>query len=280
MSTERIRSPFHRAAANFRVIRNAERKEEAEILLYDEIGFFGIEAKAFVNEITAVAATAKTIHLRINSPGGSVFDGIAIANAIKEVKDRSDVRVIAHVDSLAASMASVIALAAHETLMAENAFFMIHDPWTFTIGNASQLRKDADLLDKLGDTAIRAAYIAKTGKSEDEIKAWMADETWFTAEEALAAGFVDSIEKKSEVKASFDLSVFAKTPAALAESDAEINPREVERLLRDAGMSRNEAKTFVSGGLDALEQRDAVPDEREVKQLNEWALTLAAKIAA
>lgn len=277
MSTERIRSPFHRAAANFRVIRNSERKEEAEILLYDEIGFFGVDANSFVRDLKAI--DAETIHLRINSPGGSVFDGVAIHNALKD----HPARIVSHIDSLAASMASVIALAGDEISMAENAFLMIHDPWTLTIGNSEQLRKDADLLDKLGDTVIRSSYMAKTGKSEEEIKAWMADETWFTAEEALAAGFVDSIEKKSEVKAKFDLSVFAKTPRALAESDAEINPREVERLLRDAGMSRNEAKTFVSGGLGALEQRDAVDDERaarELREKREWALTLAAKIAA
>lgn len=273
MSTERIRSPFHRAAANLRVVRN-EAKEEAEIMLYDEIGFFGVDANSFVRELKAI--DARTIHLRINSPGGSVFDGVAIYNALKD----HPARIVTHVDSLAASMASVIALAGDEIIMAENAFLMIHDPWTLTVGNAEQLRKDADLLDKLADTTIRTTYMAKTGKTEDEIKAWMADETWFTAEEALAAGFVDSVEKRSEVKAKFDLSVFAKAPAALAEPNTEINPREVERLLRDAGMSRTEAKAFIAGGLDALSQRDAVGDGREVEELQAAAKSLIQKLAA
>lgn len=277
MSTERIRSPFHRAAANFRVIRNAERKEEAEILLYDEIGFFGIDANSFVRELKAI--DAETIHLRINSPGGSVFDGVAIHNALKD----HPARIVTHIDSLAASVAGVIALAGDEVVMAENAFFMVHNPWTLTVGNADQLRKDADLLDKLADSAIRTSYAAKTGKSEDEIRAWMADETWFTAEEALAAGFVDSIERKSEVKAKFDLSVFAKAPAALAGPDVELTKRDMEKLLRDVGLTQSEAKAVVAGGFDALSHRDDDDAERAalaVTELNEWALTLAAKIAA
>lgn len=277
MSTERIRSPFHRAAANFRVIRNTERQSEAEILLYDEIGFFGIDANSFVRELKTI--DAETIHLRINSPGGSVFDGVAIHNALKD----HPAKIVSHIDSLAASMASVIALAGDEIVMAENAFFMIHDPWTLTVGNAQQLRKDADLLDKIADTTIRTSYMTKTGKSEDEVRAWMADETWFTAEEALAAGFVDSIEKKSEVKAKFDLSVFAKAPKALAESDAKLTKRDMEKLLRDVGLTQSEAKAVVAGGFDALSHRDDDETERAARELEEkkeWALTLAAKIAA
>lgn len=270
MSTERIRSPFHRAAANLRVVRN-EAQDEAEILLYDEIGGFGIEANRFIAELKAV--DAKTIHLRVNSPGGSVFDGVAIYNALKD----HPAKIVTHIDSLAASISSVIALAGDEIVMAENAFMMIHDAWTLTIGSAAELRKVADVLDKVNASVLLPAYTTKTGKTEDEIKAWMADETWFTAEEALAAGFVDSIEKRSEVKAKFDLSVFAKAPAALTESDAEITSREIERLLRDAGMSRKEAKAFVASGFDALSQRDAGDDEREVE---EAARALIAKLAA
>lgn len=277
MSTERIRSPFHRAAANFRVIRNAEKQSEAEILLYDEIGFFGISANEFVRELKNI--DAETIHIRINSPGGSVFDGVAMHNALKD----HPARIVAHIDSLAASIASVIALAGDEIVMAENAFFMIHNPWTLAVGDAEQLRKDADLLDKVADSTIRTSYMAKTGKSEDEIKAWMADETWFTAEEALAAGFVDSIEKKSGVKAKFDLSVFAKAPAALAGQDIELTKRDVEKLLRDVGLTQSEAKAVVAGGFDALSHRDDDEAERaarEVEERKQWALTLAAKIAA
>lgn len=266
----RIRSPFHRAAANFRVVKNAARQDEAEILLYDEIGFFGVDAQSFARDLKAIDAA--TIHLRINSPGGSVFDGVAIHNALKD----HPARIIVHIDSLAASMASVIALAGDEVRMAENAFFMIHDPWTLTIGNAAQLRKDADLLDKLAESTIRTAYIAKTGQTEAQVRAWMADETWFTAEEAKAAGFIDAIETKSTVKAAFDLSVFAKAPAALAESDADLSKREVERILRDAGLSRDAAKAFVAGGFDALTQRD-VADDAELEAV---ATALLATLAA
>lgn len=246
------RSPFFSRNLNMKVTQS---EGEAEILLYDEIGFFGISANEFVSSLKDIEA--ETIHLRINSPGGSVFDGTAIYNALKD----HPAKIITHVDALAASMASIIALAGDEVLMAENAFFMIHDPWTLTIGNATQLRKDADLLDKITTSTIKTAYQAKTGKSEAEIAAWMTDETWFTAEEALANGFIDRIEKKTGVKAAFDLSVFSKTPKALKMSDEEITKRDLERALRDAGLSRENAKAVIAKGFEALSPRDAETED-------------------
>src|SRR5690242_9572182 len=135
---------------------------EADVLLYDEIGFWGVQAKPFIQELQAL--DVETIHLRINSPGGSVFEGIAIANALQQL----EAKVITHVDALAASIASIIAVAGDEVHMAENAFLMIHNAWTLSIGDAAQLRKDAALLDKIGGSLVDA-YVKKTGASIDQV---------------------------------------------------------------------------------------------------------------
>jgi ATP-dependent Clp protease protease subunit len=255
----RDKSPFNRSAPDLKIVRN-EQADEAEILIYDEIGFWGIVASDFKRALAQV--DAKTIHVRINSPGGSVFDGIAIYNALRE----HPAHVVTHIDSLAASIASVIALAGDEVKIAKNAYMMIHDPWTVTIGNAEQLRKDAGLLDKFSQT-ILDVYAARSSEKPDDLKQLMHDETWLTADEALDMGLVDEVVDTSDVKAQFDLSVFAHVPAALAGSGNTEPPniRDLERSLRDAGLSRSAAKAVLASGYQALEpQRDAALDEAEV----------------
>lgn len=254
------RSPFRRVQANLRV---AQTETEAEILLYDEISFWGVSAEMFRRELDAISAP--TINLRINSPGGDVFDSLAIYNALKEHPSR----VVTHIDGVAASMASVIALAGDEVRMAENAFFMVHQPWSFVIGNATDLRKEADLLDKVAGS-LSLAYTQKTGKSADEIAAIMDAETWMNADEALEAGFVDEVvrdakEEPESIAAVFDLSIFANVPESLTATPAEPTIRDLERALRDAGLSQIAAKQFVSAGRAAAEQRDvAEAGERDV----------------
>jgi ATP-dependent protease ClpP protease subunit len=232
------------------------RNDEAEILLYDEIGFFGIRAQDFVRDLKAIEAA--TIHLRLNSPGGDVFEGLTIFNALRQ----HGAKIVAHVDGFAASIASVIALAGEEVRMAENAFFMIHNPFTITIGDAADHRKTAEVLDKVEGT-LAGVYVAKTDAGEEQVAEWMAAETWFTAEEAKDAGFADAIDgpaAESEAAARWDLSVFEHAPAALAARERPPTVREVERLLRDAGFSRSEAEKVASQGmpaLTALSPRDA-----------------------
>jgi ATP-dependent Clp protease protease subunit len=240
------RSPFNRTLPDYRIVRADDGSGDVELFLYDEIGFWGIQASTFVRDLKSI--DAETIHLRINSPGGSVFDGVAIANAIREHK----ATVIVHVDALAASIASVIALAGDEVHMADNAFLMIHNAWTGVVGNADDLRKTADILDKVDDSAIVRTYMNKTGADEAQVREWMKDETWFTAEEALAEGFIDVVDAQSDTQASFDLSVFAHAPAALARREAPPVPKDLERALRDAGLSRAEAKALMAGGLKAV----------------------------
>jgi ATP-dependent Clp protease, protease subunit len=243
------RSAFRRSQPSLRV---ALAEAEAEIVLYDEISWWGITAEMFKRELSAIASP--TINLRINSPGGDVFDSLAIYNMVRE----HPARVITHIDGLAASMASVVALAGDEVRMADNAFFMVHDPWSVVIGNATDLRKEADLLDKVGGS-LALAYQEKTGADPEQIAAWMKAETWFTAAEAVEAGFVDQISgaaKDSEPAALFDLSVFANLPDPLKGEPADPTIRDLERALRDVGLSQIAAKQFVAAGRAAASQRD------------------------
>jgi len=163
----------------------AEDNSSVEISIYDAIGGHDVNAKQFVNELKEI--NTETINLRINSPGGSVIDGNAMFNALQ----RHPAKVVTHIDGLAASMASVIAMAGDEIHMADNALLMIHNPWTFSMGDADELRADADLLDKMS-TSIVGAY-GRSQYEADEIKNLMDEETWFTAQEAFDAGLVDHI---------------------------------------------------------------------------------------
>jgi len=265
------RSPFRpRGEIQNYKIENKAKSKEATVYIYDEISWFGIEAGQFVKDFAKI--DAETIHLRINSPGGSVFDGTAIFNTIKQHKAKT----ITHIDGLAASIASVIALAADEVRMASNAFFMAHDPWSIVIGNAETMREEADLLEKVGGT-ISDTYMKKTGKDEKEILAIMASETWLTAEEALEMGFIDAIdgdEKDEKARADlFDLSVFANVPDQLKGEKQKLpTARELEKTLKSSGFSNKQAKEILASGfqdgqrdVDTSEEPPKLPDtQRDV----------------
>lgn len=182
-------------------IKNAA-SDTAEIYIYDDIGqsWFtdGVTAKGFINDLNGI--TAPNISLHLNSPGGSVFDGVAIFNALV----RHPASVTTHIDGLAASIASIIALAGEKVVMAKNALFMIHNPWGGVQGDAEEMRKMADTLDKIRDTLVNT-YQDRTGMSREDLVAALDAETWYTADEALAAGFVDEITAPMKAAASFDL---------------------------------------------------------------------------
>ncbi|MDI3794053.1 Clp protease ClpP [Pseudomonas aeruginosa] len=184
----------------------------AEILLYDEIGVWGITAQQFARELKALGDLS-LISLRIHSPGGDVFEGTAIYNLLKN----HPARVEAHVDGLAASMASVIAMAADTIYMPENAMMMVHRPWGIQGGEADDMRRYADLLEKIEGTMV-AAYMAKTGKSEEDIKALLKAETWMDGREAVEAGFADQLTEPLAAAAQLTskrMKEFAHMPEAL-----------------------------------------------------------------
>lgn len=178
-----------------------ERKgDSAEILIYEQIGegFFteGLTAKQFVQDLAGLGEV-KTLNIRINSPGGSVFDGNAIYNALRS----HGAKVHVFIDGLAASIASVIAMAGDTITMPENAMLMIHDPWSVVVGSADDMRKQADAMDKM-KLGLVAAYHRKSGKDKDEIADLMSAETWMTASEAKEMGFADVVEAPVAIAAS------------------------------------------------------------------------------
>lgn len=166
-----------------------------EILIYDDIGegFFGggVTALSVKSQLDKLSGDIK---VRINSPGGDVFDGFAIHNLLKDYDGQVDVVV----DGLAASAASVIAMAGDTITMADNALMMIHDPWTIALGSSEDMSKTAELLDKIKGSII-TTYQSQTSLDEDEISGMMRDETWFNTEEAIEKGFATA---KAEAKQS------------------------------------------------------------------------------
>ena len=196
-------------------LRMEETAEAATIYLYDVIDpYWGVSATEVVKQIAGLHGTP--INLRINSPGGDVFDGRAIATAIAQHGN-----VTAWIDGLAASAATYVATAAKTVNMAEGAFFMIHEAWTLAYGNKKDLIDTAALLDKI-DLSIINDYARKTGQLTDQLTAWMQAETWFDATEAKANGFVDAIVDGAQASntasnTAWNLTAYANTPKALLE---------------------------------------------------------------
>jgi len=184
----------------------------AELMIYDEIGGWGISAQQFARDLQALGKVG-TITARIHSPGGDVFEGMAIYNMIKG----HPAHKVCYIDGLAASMASVIAMAFDEVIMPENAMMMVHKPWGGTLGDAEDMRKYADLLDKVEGNLV-GAYQHKTGLSEDELHALLAAETWLTGREAVEKGFANTLTDPLQMAASLNskrLKDFTNMPEAL-----------------------------------------------------------------
>lgn len=236
----------HPRAKSFYRIQNAA-ADEATVYIYDEISWFAVNAQQFARDLQAVSA--KQINLRINSPGGNVFDGIAIYNELR----RHPARVVAHVDGVAASIASVIAMAGDEIHMSQGAMLMIHNAWGIGIGDADELRKTADLFDKATDQ-IRGIYARRTGLSDNALRDLMDDETWMDGDEAVAKGFADETDDTPAAKAAFDFSAFRNTPQKLAAAARPEAPkietiRDFEEALREhMGFSHAAARSIAAGG--------------------------------
>lgn len=185
----------------------AKGTKKAEVLIYEDIGdswFGGMSAKRFAEDLAKLGKLDE-INVRINSPGGSVFDGIAIYNTLRS----NGARVVVDVDGLAASIASVIAMAGDTRRAAANSMFMIHDPWIMTAGTAADLREQAELLDKIRGTLLDT-YVRRTGADETTLSDMMREETWFTADEAKELGFVSEITDELKIAAGYSPEIMAK----------------------------------------------------------------------
>ena len=189
------------------------RGNRGEIWLYEQIGasFWGdgITSKSFQKELTALGKVTN-IDLRINSPGGDVFDGFAIYNMLAQHPAAVDV----YVDGVAASIASIIAMAGDNIKMAKNSLMMIHNPQGVAVGDANEMDRVKALLHQVKGNLTKT-YEDRTKNKAADINAWMDDETWFTAEAAVEHGFADTVISAQAVNACFDLSPFRNIPQAV-----------------------------------------------------------------
>lgn len=229
----------------------------ASLHLYGVIGgFWGdIIAGDVVREIRDLDVA--TLNVYINSPGGDVYDGIAIRNALRQ----HSAHIVVHVDGLAASAASFIACAGDEVVMGENAELMIHDAWTIALGNAEELRIVADDLDRISDN-IAAMYAEKAGGTTDSWRSLMKAETWYSAAEAVAAGLADRLDsdaaddaEETAAAAQFDLSMFAHAGRAAAPAPVPVaamaSPRKEPRMNREQLAAALAAGTITQAQYDA-----------------------------
>lgn len=203
------------------ILKN-QKKNETDIIIYGAIGsekdcgdICDIEIKEQLATITGV----ETINLYINSPGGSVFAALAIGNALKA----HGAKIVAHIDGIAASAATLITSVCDVVKMPKNALFMIHNPWSFAVGEQKDLEKEAQILSKTKE-AIIETYLNKANVDRDKLSELMDNETWLNAEEAKNYGFIDEIiEDESKMtnmgnmlivnNMAFDISNFSNFPA-------------------------------------------------------------------
>jgi ATP-dependent Clp protease protease subunit len=228
---------------------NADSKaSSAELVIYGEIGGWwdGIDAAQTIKDLSAL--DVDQIDVRLNSPGGVVFDGVAIYNALAQHK----ANITVNIEGVAASIASVIAMAGDEIRIGEAANVMIHKPWSFAFGDAGEMRKEADVLDTL-EAGIIDIYAARTGADRKQLQDWVAAETWFRGQAAIDAGFADSLvpakAKKASAARSAVYALFKHSPSDLVRHDGgdNLSVREFERLLRDGeGRSNAESKRIAS----------------------------------
>jgi ATP-dependent Clp endopeptidase proteolytic subunit ClpP len=235
--------------------------EVSDIYLFNDIGTFGITAQSFIDEIKEYEDRELNIH--INSLGGEVFEGMAIYSIIQRRTSKTTV----YIEGIAASIASVIALAADEVIMSENSLLMIHNAWGGTQGEAKDMRKQAEILEKITNE-IAEVYVKKTKIPYNEIVEMMDEETWLTAEEAVALGFVDSISEPIKVAAKYDVSKYKN-----------ITNKKVEQILsltkkREIKMTE-ELKTWFNSKVEEIIAKVKDSKDVETAESVEVEVTLA-----
>lgn len=230
----------------------------AEINIFAEIGYdwwdgSGTTAKGFIDAVNALGDLTEIV-LNINSPGGDVYDGLTIYNYLKA----HDAKVIVNVMGMAASIASVIAMAADDLNMPANTMLMIHDPMSYTAGNADEMRKMAETLDKVKEGLV-SAYVDKTGMSAEEIGELMSKETYLTAKEALEYGFADSQGDDVQIVNSHDM----KQIRAAAEQKAQsfVNAQKDKQIV-----NLNEQLTEARAEIETL-KNPTPPAKAEAKSI-------------
>jgi len=274
----------------FEIKAQADTAKPVEAFIYDEIGVWGTTAKDFIAALQP--HKDREIVVRINSPGGSVWDGLAIYNYLRELN------VTTRIDGVAASMASIVALAGKRVQMVSNGFFMVHMPSGVAIGNAEEIESYAEMLRKAGGS-LSGIYQRETGASTEKVEEWMSKDTWFSAEEAKAAGLIDEITDEVSFSANANLSKFSNVPASLVDSqtkgivkDQTITPEKtfVESLKALLGIGQTELNAEIKDAANpeliqaradlATSKRNLATMEARVKDLETDLTTKDAKIIA
>lgn len=232
-----------------------EGTERLELDIFDIIddSFFGVSARDVLARMKS-AEDVKSILVRINSRGGDIIEGLAIHNLLAETEANVEV----HVVGLAASMAGVIAMAGDTIKMSAGAFLMLHNPWGVSVGEADDLRAHADLLDKMRSSLVDV-FVGRTGKKAAEVLEIMKAETWFTAEEAKEAGFVDEIVKPKEKAKAQAFAAFAALDTAAYQHVPEAILLAQQLADRRAGVQSPRAGQLELSGLNALPPTPGAP---------------------
>jgi len=191
-----------------------------ELIIYGDIGesMWGDSVTASTVKNMLDRMDQGDLTVRINSPGGSVFDGFAIYNMIRQ----RDGKTTVYVDGLAASAASVIAMAGDEVVMGQASMLMIHDPYTMSVGGSEDMRKTADMLDKIKESIV-AAYESRSEQGAEIISQMMTDETWFTADESVSMGFANRVEAGKATVSNLSRPWINKMPETVSDDPAEQN---------------------------------------------------------
>lgn len=227
----------------------------AEITIFNDIGYGGVTTADFYDALRAIG-DVEQINVLIQSHGGDVSTGFAIYDILA----RHPARVVVRVVGLAASMASVIAMAGDEVVMPENARMMVHNPWGQVEGDAKSISSFAEALGSMG-RSIQDAYIARTGLTRDEVAALMDAETWLTAERAVALGFADRVEPALAISAKFDLSRFAKAPKNFAAQSKKESAMTTKTTENEGSAETGAAKTE-----DEI-RKEVIANHREIRSL-------------
>ena len=229
----------------------------ADVYIFDEIGLWGVTAKDFIEDVKDLDSTP--INLHINSLGGDVFDGMAIYNILKKRTAKTTV----YIEGIAASIATIISMGGDEIIMAENSLFMIHNAWSGAMGEAEDMRKTADLLDKIGDE-LKGIYMKKINISLDELSNMMNSETWLSANEALEYGFIDSVSDAIKVAAKYNVSKFKNITQEEIQNKLSINKNDKKMTNELKEWFNNKVEEIVAAAKGGVKVSPDVAEQTEI----------------
>ncbi len=237
------------------------KKTHTDVHIYEEIGGWGVRARSFVKDLKEIKGD---IVLHLNSPGGQVFDGLAIYNTLNSRDDKVTVKI----EGLAASIASIIALAGDEIEMAENSMLMIHNPLISISGDSEEMRKAAETLDKIKESIV-GIYVSHSNMTADEVSLMMDNETWLTAHEAISKGLCTKITAVVEVSNVFDSEEYSDNEGFNTYKQLQKDGGKMEEILEKLG---------VKDKTEALLKIESMEKDNDVLQTKITALEESQKV--